>query len=171
MSSREDLEKQREMNRTIAGDGIKSNISEINKLETGIRNTAFTLATFVFTFSSPIVVDLKDLELNEIQKVILYTSWIFLFMSICFGLIQVYLNVRFHRKMLDQFIKRDNIWANLLPQEDYEKEFSRRYKKSTILYNAERPSGSSEFPTILQIVFLIIGFITILVVAISLLFR
>lgn len=69
---------------------------EINKIESGLRNLLFTLAIFLFTFTSPIFIESKGLP--EIVKLLLFLSWIFLFSSMIFGLIQIVIDIKFLSK-------------------------------------------------------------------------
>ena len=65
----------------------------VNKTEADLRTILFTLAVFLFTFSSPLFIQIKKLSVNE--KLLLFLAWIFLFSSLMSGFIQIVFDIKF----------------------------------------------------------------------------
>ncbi|MBU4209973.1 hypothetical protein KKC08_02800 [Patescibacteria group bacterium] len=137
---------------------------EINKIESGLRNLLFTLAIFLFTFTSPIFIESKGLP--EIVKLLLFLSWIFLFSSMIFGLIQIVIDIKFLSKSGEIENKAEKLWSTAFIGFD---EYEKRAKEGEELFE-DFDTHSPYIPLIQQVVFLLIAFLLIMSGASLLLF-
>ena len=138
---------------------------ENNRIESDFRNTLYTVAIFLFTFSSPLFIDIKIL--HDSIKVLLFISWLFLLFSVCFGFWQTYIELEYYRKVSKRENAAESLWIYVNPTEQ---EFSDTVQKTQELYN-NHERHTWMIPQILQVIFLFIGFVFIISSASVLLFR
>jgi hypothetical protein len=162
LSQRENLRRnQRDRFRTTA----LMYSGEINKTESDFRNTLYTIASFLFTFSSPIFVDIENLD--ESTKVLLFISWIFLLSSICFGFWQTSIELDYYKKIVKRESEAESLWVQVNPSQQ---EYDDAVKETERLYK-DHQRHSWMLPQILQVIFLVIGFVLLISCATILLFK
>lgn len=86
------LEEMRQSNKELRVGNQRFLVEQVNITESGLRNILLTLATFLFTFTSPIFTDIQNVGNAKFG---LIASWLLLFASICCGLIQFFIDMRF----------------------------------------------------------------------------
>lgn len=85
----------------IAADRV---INEANKTEAGLRNIQFTLATFLFTFTTPIFT--KNVFNSNDIRILILLAWIFLLMSILAGFLHMSKVINFFLKQAELHTKK-----------------------------------------------------------------
>lgn len=145
---------------------IRANLwnQEVNKTERGLSSLFFTLATFLFVFTSPIFQ--QPDQFNAIEKTVLSISWVMLFFSIIFGLLQVVSDIKYFFRAAERESRGEELWSRTITTfEKYEK----ASEKERELYLDFR-SHNVFTPVTVQALFLIFSFGLILYAAISVLF-
>lgn len=82
---------------------------EVNKTEAGLRSLLFSLAVFLFTFTSPTFVEVKDLSQSE--KLLFFLARVLLIFSLIAGLIQIVLDIRYVFKGAERESKGKRMWS------------------------------------------------------------
>lgn len=138
---------------------------EANSTETGLRNLLFTLAVFLFTFTSPIFLDPKKLSIEP--KFIFFISWLFLIASIIAGLFHTKIVIDFFSKSAKNSNFREKIFSEQIPWEksDYDEAVKRSLELNREL------TDPSVISLVFQLALLFIGFIYILSGASLILFK
>lgn len=137
---------------------------EVNKAERGLSHLFFTLATFLFVFTSPIFQ--RPDQFNTAEKTVLSISWVVLFFSIIFGLLQVMSDIKYFFGAAERESRGEELWSRTITTFEKYEETS---EKERDLYSDFR-SHSIFTPVVIQAVFLIFSFGLILYAAISVLF-
>ncbi|OGH34543.1 MAG: hypothetical protein A3B38_00030 [Candidatus Levybacteria bacterium RIFCSPLOWO2_01_FULL_36_13] len=128
----------------------------VNKTEADLRTILFTLAVFLFTFSSPLFIQIKKLSVNE--KLLLFLAWIFLFSSLMSGFIQIVFDIKFFIRGAKRESNNEKLWSKPYPTMEEYKENSKKSEKIYLDFSAH----SNSIPLVLQVVFLTLGFLFIL---------
>jgi|GEM_PF-6583082 len=145
------------------------NTKNIITTENNIRASLWTLAVFVFTFSSPLF---NQHHLRTIEKVFLLIGWILLLISIAFGLISSILDRLFYAKHAELEGQAILIFTKRAYSED---DLADMWQENERIYKA---SGSDKQGSIvstglylyLQMLTWFLGFLVILISAILRLF-
>jgi len=137
---------------------------EVNKTERGLSNLFFTLATFLFVFTSPIFQ--QSNQFNDIEKTILSISWVILFFSVIFGLLQIVSDIKYFFEASERESRGEKFWSETITTFEKYEETSEKAKE---LYLDFRPHNVFTSVAV-QAVFLIFSFGLILYVAVSALF-
>ena len=133
-------------------------IEESIKTESNFRNLQFTFATILFTFTSPIFNNPKLLSGNE--KILFLISWLFIFVSIIAGVIQIIFEIRFYTNSSKVYDKQARLFTTYsMSESDYRNVVKEKKNLSETFPKYNR------IPLILQTTFISLSFIFILVVA------
>jgi len=140
-------------------------IKETNNTEASLQNISFTLAVFLFTFSSPIFIQTKIL--GDTEKTLLIIAWLLLLLSLTAGIVNVTTSIKYFAKSAERENKAEKLWSRSFMTED---EYNETVKETARLFYSFSPH-SNLIPLILQVTFLIMAFILILLTAIFVLLR
>ncbi len=141
-------------------------VTEANKVGEGLKALLFSLAVFLFTFTSPIFLKNKDIPNNG--KVLLLISWIFLVFSIVAGIVQTIKDLKFHDQSIAKNLKASKIWSATVQTQE---EFNKKYDETEEIYGDRYLNKSNSTFFILQGTFVFIAFGMIVALAILLLFH
>lgn len=123
------------------------------------------LNTFLLTFTSPIFFQIE--EMSEVVKALLFIGWIFLFISIIAGIIQLIVEKNFYQKIAKYYYTIAGFYA-LIDKPEIELEEVEKKKATETLKNFQ--SESTNIPFTIQVFCFIIGLIFILIVFYNILF-
>ncbi|OGH16755.1 MAG: hypothetical protein A3C30_00230 [Candidatus Levybacteria bacterium RIFCSPHIGHO2_02_FULL_40_18] len=145
---------------------IRANLynEEVNKTEAAFRNLLFTFAIFLFTFTSPLFIEIKTL--SEAERILLFLSWIFLLVSLLSGIVQIAIDIKYFFNGAERESKGEKLWSKAFISFD---EYNETVKEDSKLY-ADFSPHSGLYALILQLAFLMLAFVLILSVASLLLF-
>ena len=117
-------------------------------------NNLLLVASIIIAFSSPLFTNSIS-DLNLASKILLFSCWISLFISIIFGLIQYHIDNSFFNKHFDEIVK----YIQKLSKDKYKtpEEFLKDYSER------KEVKSSNSKALITQVIFLILGLILLLV--------
>lgn len=138
---------------------------EVNKTEVGLRSLLFSLAVFLFTFTSPIFLEIKDL--SQDKKLLFFLAWVLLISSLIAGLIQIVLDIRYLFKGAERESRGERMWSKAFI--DYD-EYNLIVGEQKRLYE-DFSSHSGQHFLILQATFLLLALLLIFSGASLILFR
>lgn len=138
---------------------------DVNKTETGLRSLLFSLAVFLFTFTSPIFIEVKSLSQDE--RLLFFLAWVLLISSLIAGLIQIVLDIRYLFKGAERESKGERMWSRAFI--DYD-EYNRTVREQEKLYEDFSPHSNQHF-LILQATFLLLALLLIFSGASLILFK
>ncbi|QQS44393.1 hypothetical protein IPM65_02215 [Candidatus Roizmanbacteria bacterium] len=133
-----------------------------NEQELELTRQLLYFATIIFPITASFAILRKDLITTEIRIILLFT-WFFLLLSIIFGVIQIVINIKYYVYLLKDESKRTGIWSKSV---DDIKELQDEEKKL-----GKTKDSSGNLFLILQGLFIALSFITVLIIAIIILFR
>lgn len=139
-------------------------INSANKTEASLRNLQFALATFLFTFTTPIFT--RNIPSDSNVKLLIFLAWSFLLLSILAGFLHMTQVIRFFMHQARFHVKKIKIFSRIGTLEEYQK----AVEKANALNEEDIPSSSS-LSLIIQSVFLFIGFVLIFSAATLVLFK
>lgn len=119
------------------------------------------LATVILPLTASIVV-IDTIQLREYEKTMLVFGWVFLFLSIISGLVQVWINAKYLNCVSNDSSNREFLWSQDKDNEEIKKEVNR--------LGGIKPS-SSHIPIAFQAFFASFGLLVIMLVAMSILIR
>lgn len=135
-----------------------------NKTESDLRNLQFTLATFLFTFTTPIFTNIVFNNSNT--KILVFLAWIFLLSSILAGFLHMFGTINFFLKQAKFHVKKVRIFSRIGTFDEYQNAVN----EANALNSEDIPS-SSAIPLVIQSLLLFTGFILIFSAATITLFR
>lgn len=133
-----------------------------------LSSTLIGVATFLFTVSSPFVLKLFDtsLAITGNIKILIATSWLFLFVSIVLGVFHLFSEYYYFGKEAQILSRRAGLFATIGLSIEALQEVT---DKSELLRDDSK-NKSSDWFIIIQSLFVLIGFLFILVAAFIILF-
>jgi len=133
-----------------------------------LASTLIGIAAFLFTISSPFIINLfkEGLIENSVVKVLLTISWSFLFTSIILGIVQLFIDNAYYDKEIIRLGKRITLFSKygMSPEE-----FAKCCDQSEQI-RQESDYKSPEIFVLLQSIFLTIGFLFVLITALVIMF-
>jgi len=123
------------------------------------------LNTFLLTFTSPIFVQIK--EMSKVSKTLLFIGWIFLFVSIIAGIIQLIVEQNFYQKIAKYYYVVAELYSSADNTEEALKETG---KKKTVETLNSFQYQSLKIPFAIQTFCFVVGLIFILIVFYNILF-
>ncbi len=167
-NSDEIVEKVREANEKISRSALMEMIGAVNDLVKHLSSTLISIATFLFIFSSPFInFFVKEQPPIELFKILLLISWVFIFASVIFGLIQILIDLIYFDEEIVSLSKRTELFS-IIPIRDSD------LKKNIEEVERNRNNfkrHSSHVMLLLQSIFVSTGFILILITAALMLFK
>ena len=124
-----------------------------------INKQLLALATIILPLTASIVV-IDTIQLREYEVTMLIFGWMFLFLSIISGLIQVWIDARYFNYVSNDSSSRERLWSQDKDNNEVKKEVER--------LGSIKPFSSS-VPTLFQGFFVLFGLLIIMLVAVSIL--
>jgi hypothetical protein len=121
------------------------------------------LNTFLLTFTSPIFIQIKEM----LDRILLFIGWIFLFISITAGIIQLIVEKGFYQKIAKYYYTIAGLYALA---DNTEKALEEVEKKKALETIKDFQPESSIIPFTIQTSCFIVGLIFILIVFYNILF-
>lgn len=124
-----------------------------------VNKQLLAFATVILPLTASIVV-IDTIQLREYEVTMLIFGWIFLFLSIISGLIQVWIDARYFNYVSNDSSSREWLWSRDKDNNEIKKEVEQ--------LGSIKPS-SSPTPTLFQGFFVFFGLLIIMLVAVSIL--
>lgn len=124
-----------------------------------LNKQLLALATIILPLTASVVV-VDTIQLREYEVTLLIFGWVFLFLSIASGLVQIWIDAKYFNYLQNDASTREQEWS--------QDKNNNEIKKEVRQLGMTEPS-SSFVPTLSQVLFIIFGLIIIMSVAVSLL--
>lgn len=124
-----------------------------------VNKQLLAFATVILPLTASIVV-IDTIQLREYEVTMLIFGWIFLFLSIISGIIQVWIDARYFNYVSNDSSSRERLWSRDKDNNEIKKEVEQ--------LGSIKPS-SSAIPTLFQGFFVFFGLLIIMLVAVSIL--